>query len=271
LKAVWIHASLGHAISPESAMRISLVQYAPLWEARQSSKDKISALLADAPATDWLVLPEMSLSGFTMNTEASTWDKMDFAYFSVLARERSCWITAGGVQDGRNKAFAFDPDGRIVGVYAKRHLFSHSGEEAGYTSGTERTDYRVGANRVGGDMGIQVAQAICYDLRFPYHFWANAPAVDAYCVIAAWGKGRADQWRALLKARAIENQAFMIGVNRVGSEPAAVYSGDSSVIGSRGEELLYCGDAEGVFSVDIDTTAARKWREAFPVIKDRLE
>jgi omega-amidase len=90
-------------------------------------------------------------------------------------------------------------------------------------------------------------------------------------VIAAWGKGRSDQWRALLKARAIENQAFVIGVNRVGSEPAAVYSGDSSVFGPRGEELLYCGDAEAVFCAELDTTAARKWREAFPVIRDRRE
>lgn len=247
-------------------MRVSLAQYAPIWEDRRSTRDKISSILGDTPTTDWLVLPEMSLSGFTMRPEASTWIKEDFGFFSNLARERSCWITAGGVQDGRNMAFAFDPDGRIVSNYAKRHLFSHSGEEACYMPGTTRECYRVG-----GKEGMQVSQAICYDLRFPYHFWAEAQDVDAYCVIAAWGKGRADQWRALLKARAIENQAFVIGVNRIGSEPAAMYSGDSSVIGPRGEELLYCGDAEGIFSVEIDGTAARKWREAFPVIKDRLE
>ena len=247
-------------------MHISLVQYAPIWEDRQASKDKLRAILAGTPTADWLVLPEMSLSGFTMRPEASTWDAEDFSYFSSLARERSCWITAGGVQDGRNQAFAFDPDGTLVAAYAKRHLFSHSGEEADYVPGTMKAGYRVG-----GEAGIQVAQAICYDLRFPYHFWSDAPHVDAYCVIAAWGKGRADQWRALLKARAIENQAFLIGVNRVGSEPSAVYSGDSSVISPRGEELLYCGDAEGVFSVEIDARAARKWRESFPVIKDRLE
>jgi predicted amidohydrolase len=262
-------------------MRISLVQYAPLWEDRQASRERLSVLLADVPTTDWLVLPEMSLSGFTMRAEASTWDGSDFGFFSDLARERSCWVTSGGVQDGQNKAFAFDPDGEIVASYAKRHLFSHSGEESGYTPGVIQASYRVGTNRGGtnresaiqlsDDSDMQVAQAICYDLRFPYHFWSDAPAVDAFCVIAAWGKGRADQWRALLKARAIENQAFVIGVNRVGSEPAAVYSGDSSVFGPRGEELLYCGDAEGVFSVEIEPCAARKWREAFPVIKDRLE
>jgi len=247
-------------------MRISLVQYAPIWENRQASRDKLSLLLEDGPATDWLVLPEMCLSGFTMTAAASTWDEEDFGYFASLARKRSCWITAGGVQDGLNKAFAFDPDGRIAGIYAKRHLFSHSGEEAGYRPGDSRAGYHVC-----GDSGMRVAQAICYDLRFPYHFWADAPAVDAYCVIAAWGKARADQWKALLKARAIENQAFMIGVNRVGTEPAAVYSGDSSVFGPRGEELLDCGDAEGVFTVEIDPSSARRWREAFPVLKDRLE
>ena len=250
----------------ESSMRISLVQYAPIWEDRQASKDKLSLILASTPATDWLILPEMSLSGFTMKPEASSWIKKDFEFFSNLARQRSCWITAGGVQDNLNKAFTFDPDGKMNGIYAKRHLFSHSGEEADYTPGTTREVYQVG-----GDRGMHVGQAICYDLRFPYHFWSDAPDVDAYCVIAAWGKGRADQWRALLKARAIENQAFLIGVNRVGNEPSAEYSGDSSVISPRGEELLYCGNAEGVFSVEIDARAARKWREAFPVIKDRLE
>lgn len=259
-------ASAGKTDIPESTMRISLVQYAPIWEDRQASRDKLRVLLTTASTTDWLVLPEMSLSGFSMRPEASTWGSEDFTFFSDLAKERSCWITVGGVQEYLNKAFTFDPTGEIVGSYAKRHLFSHSGEEAGYRPGTEQGIYQVG-----GDGGIQVAQAICYDLRFPYHFWEVAPAVDAYCVIAAWGKGRADQWRALLKARAIENQAFIVGVNRIGSEPSAVYSGDSSVFGPRGEELLHCGDAEGVFYAEIDPGAAKRWREAFPVIKDRLE
>jgi predicted amidohydrolase len=259
-------ASASHTDYPESAMHISLVQYAPIWEDLQASRDKLREIIAAAPKTDWLVLPEMSLSGFTMSAKASSWLQEDFDYFSGLARERSCWITAGGVQDSLNKAFAFDPAGRLIASYAKRHLFSHSGEEAGYTPGAIRECYRVG-----GDAGIVVAQEICYDMRFPYHFWPDAPAVDAYCIIAAWGKGRADQWRALLKARAIENQAFVIGVNRIGSEPSAVYSGDSSVFGPKGEELLYCGDSEGAFTVEIDTSAARKWREAFPVIKDRIE
>ena len=146
-------------------MRISLVQYAPVWEDRQASKDKLSAILGATSTTDWLVLPEMSLSGYTMNLEASTWDTHDFDYFSGLARDRSCWITAGGVQDRFNRAFSFDPSGRLVASYAKHHLFSHSGEEVGYLPGTMHEYYRVG-----GDVGIQVAQAICYDLRFPYHF-----------------------------------------------------------------------------------------------------
>lgn len=247
-------------------MRISLLQYAPIWENRHASKEKILELLGSTRTTDWLVLPEMCLSGFTRNVKASTWDTEDFNFFSSLARHLSCWISAGGVQDGQNKAFTFDPEGSIAGAYAKRHLFSHSGEEAAYTPGSARSTCRVGPNE-----GLRVAQAICYDLRFPYQFWSDAPDVDAYCVIAAWGRGRAAQWRALLKARAIENQAFMIGVNRIGTEPTAEYSGDSSVFDPRGEELLYCGDTEGVFSVEIDPKAALVWREAFPVCKDRLE
>lgn len=267
LKTGKIHASLCQSFfPPETNMRISLVQYAPVWEDRRATKDKLSMMLEVKLSTDWLIFPEMSLSGFTNNILASSWDEKDFNFFSTLAQNQSCWITVGGVQDGQNKAFVFKPTGTLVTTYAKRHLFSHADEEATYRPGSDRKHYQVGT-----ESSIMVAQAICYDLRFPYHFWADAPFVDAYCVIAAWGKSRADQWRSLLKARAIENQAFMIGVNRIGIEPEAAYSGDSSVIDPWGKELLYCGDSEGIFSIDIDITTARKWRENFPVINDRLE
>jgi len=253
-------------------MRISLLQYAPAWQDRAASRRKIARLLAGAAhaasaraaGAEWLVLPEMCLSGFTMDEKASSWDADDFSFFADLARERACYITAGGVEKRANTAFCFSPDGAVLCRYIKRQLFSFSSEEQSYAAGSEASLYRVG-----GEGGLRVSQSICYDLRFPYLYWPDAPSVDAYCVIAAWGKARAGQWKALLRARAIENQAFVVAVNRVGEEPSAAYSGDSAVISPQGEPLLDCGGKEGVFSVDIDVAEAAAWRAAFPALKDR--
>jgi predicted amidohydrolase len=205
----------------------------------------------------------MALSGFSMDKAATTWDAADFDFFAGLARGRGAWVTAGGVENGRNTAFAFDPDGRIAARYAKRHLFSHAGEGASYEAGNDRTAY-VAA-------GVRVAQAICYDLRFPYHFWDDAPAVDAFCVIAAWGAPRATHWNALLRARAIENQAFVVGVNRCGSEPSTAYAGGSAVYDPRGAALLECGGDEGAFAAEFDPREAARWRSDFAAMRDRRE
>jgi omega-amidase len=246
-------------------MRVTLVQFAPVWEDRAASRARIADLLAGV-RSDWIVLPEMALSGFTMSREASTWDRADFDFFSSLARGRGCHVTVGAVVEGCNTALAFSPDGSIAAAYRKRHLFSFSGEERHYQAGTARCSYAV--------CGFRVAQAICYDLRFPNHFWPDADGTDAYCVIAAWGGKRAEHWKILLRARAIENQAWVIGVNRVGSEPSGQaarveYSGDSAVIDPQGRTLLDCGLAEGAFTAELDPKAAPEWRRAFPALLDR--
>ena len=243
-------------------MRVSLVQFAPVWQDRAASRKKIAQLL-DGAQTDWIVLPEMALSGFTMDLASSTWEEEDEAFFSRLAREKNCAVTVGAVQGGRNQALTFGPDGSILSRYSKRHLFSFAGEGAYYAAGSEASSYRIGE--------LRVAQAICYDLRFPYHFWAEAPGVDAYCVIAAWGAKRAAQWELLLRARAIENQAFVVGVNRVGSEPGVDYSGGSALIDPQGRTILDCGSSEAVLTAELRPEAVAEWRKAFPALEDRLE
>lgn len=246
-------------------MRLSLVQYAPVWEDRAASRAKLAELLKRDSAADWIVLPEMALSGFTMNRAAAAWDRADFDFFSELARARAAWVSVGGVDGAYNTAFAFDPDGAVACRYRKRHLFSYAAEQGAFEPGDARAT-NPGRYDLGG---LRVAQAVCYDLRFSYEFWDAAPSVEAYCVIAAWGAARAEQWSALLKARAIENQAFVIGVNRVGDEPSASYAGGSAIYGPRGELVLDCGTAEGVFSADIDPQEVAVWRAAFPALKDR--
>jgi len=245
------------------SMDISLLQFAPVWEDRSATRKKIESLLADVTVGRWLVLPEMALSGFSMDRGKTEWDDADYAFFSAMARERACYITVGGAREGRNTAFVFAPEGTVVASYAKRHLFSYAGEDARYEAGIHPVQYAVDALKVG--------QAICYDLRFPYGFWAEAPEVDAYCVIAAWGARRTGHWSALLKARAVENQAFVIGVNRVGEEPGVQYAGGSAIIDPQGNAILECSTAEGCFSAAIDISAVESWRKAFPAIKDRLQ
>lgn len=245
------------------SVRVSLLQYSPVWEDREASRKKIRRLLEGLGTTDWLVLPEMALSGFSMNSEATEWKTEDYGFFAQLANEQGCAITVGGVQDRKNTAFVFDAQGELISKYAKRHLFSFSGEDRNYEPGFQTATYEVGAMRVG--------QAICYDLRFPYHFWSDAPRLAAYCVIAAWGGKRSEHWKTLLKARAIENQAFVIGVNRIGEEPGVQYSGDSSVIDPLGNVLLDCGSREGTFTIEIDPGAVEVWRKGFTALKDRRE
>ncbi|MFZ4618646.1 MAG: nitrilase-related carbon-nitrogen hydrolase [Rectinemataceae bacterium] len=252
-------------------MLATLVQFAPVWEDRAASRARLEVLLGTSPAPaepGWIVLPEMALSGFTPSVAAATWDSGDYDFFSALARARNSWITVGAARGGRNVALLFDPEGEVVSTYAKRHLFSHSGEQLHYEAGQERATYRIGDLRVG--------QAICYDLRFPYQFWPDAAEVDVFCVIAAWPARRSEHWKTLLRARAIENQAWVVGVNRRGMEPvdggaSLEYSGDSCVIDPQGRLVLDCGSAEGAFSCDLDPGAASSWRLSFPALRDRKE
>ncbi len=114
-----------------------------------------------------------------------------------------------------------------------------------------------------------MGQAICYDMRFPYHFWCEAANVEAYCVIAAWGGKRAEHWKTLLRARAIENQAYVLGVNRIGEEPNLNYSGNSAIIDPLGNTVLDCGENEGAFTESVDISVVLEWRNDFPALKDR--
>ena len=266
-------------------MKIVLVQFAPLRDNRAASRRRVASLMAEARG-DWFVLPEMALSGFSMNLEATSWSDEDFAFFSALAEGKRAYVTVGGVREGRNCAFTFDRRGELISTYEKRHLFSISGEDESYAAGLGVEGFEVEEERgQGGVASLGVGPAICYDLRFPYHFWKQAPAAGIYFVIAAWPSSRREHWRTLLAARAIENQAFVVGVNRTkdpspegaaggaGESLAAEteYSGDSLLLDPRGRILLDCGEAEGAFAAEIDPAEVDAWRERFGAMADRLE
>jgi predicted amidohydrolase len=154
------------------------------------------------------------------------------------------------------------PDG-TVHRYAKRHPFSFAGEHEHYAEGGERLTVDV--------EGVRMSPFVCYDLRFADAFWPIADRTDVYLVVASWPQARRDHWRTLLRARAIENQAYVVGVNRVGSGGGLDYAGDSCVVDPLGEVLVAAASVETVLTCDVDPAFVAKVRSELPFLADRRE
>lgn len=244
-------------------MNIALVQYNPVWGNRSANRRKIEELLGPVKKGeyDWIIFPEMTLSGFSMDSAKTILDQDDRLFFEDIARKAAAFVTFGGVVDKNNMCITLDPGGRGVASYAKIQLFTPAGEHSHYVPGMEPSSFNV--------KNIRVSQNICYDLRFANLFWVQAVATDIFVVIANWPASRAVHWKTLVQARAIENQAFVVGVNRVGADPTATYSGDSMVVAPDGEVLLNCGDKEGVFAMKISPQMVQENRRKFPFLRDR--
>ncbi len=247
-------------------MKLGLCQYNQKWEDKEENKKKIEDLLASckcAKGMDWLVFSEMTLSGFTMDTAVSELTDEDHAFFSGLAAENNINISYGGVEKGYNNLITLDRKGNRVNTYSKIHLYAFGGEDKHYNPGSKQEVFEL--------EGLRVMPAVCFDLRFPYLFWNMATKADVYVVIAAWPMRRADNWMTLLRARAIENQAYCIGVNRVGLEGKVEYSGNSMCFEPMGKTVIDAGTAEGIFISEIPLyrELVSKSRERFPFISER--
>jgi predicted amidohydrolase len=247
-------------------MKIALCQYDIKWEDKEANKQKIEDLLANckfASEIDWLVFSEMTLSGFTMDTSVSELTDEDRAFFSGLAAEHNINISYGGVEKGYNNLITLDRRGNRINTYSKIHLYAFGGEDKHYSAGSKQELF--------GMEGLRVMPAVCFDLRFPYLFWNMAPKADVYLVIAAWPMRRAEQWMTLLRARAVENQAYCIGVDRLGLEGKVEYSGNSMCYDPLGKTVLDCGTAEGIYlaGTPLDRVLVDKTRERFPFIGER--
>lgn len=237
-------------------MRVALCQLNTAWEDKEANKKRISRIVAGV-RTDWLVFPEMALTGFSMNARATELSRADIEFFRSLARRKRAAVTFGGVLKNRNCSVTFDSGGRKLCQYSKIHLFSLAHENKHFEPGTAAKSFRF--------TGLRVSPLVCYDLRFPYVFRMSA---DIFVIIANWPSARVEHWTTLLRARAIENQAFVIGVNRVGRDPNVSYPGNSMVVEPDGSVALKCGGKEGVFEVAIDTSKVECVRKSFPVLKD---
>ncbi|MDO8550540.1 MAG: carbon-nitrogen family hydrolase [Ignavibacteria bacterium] len=249
-------------------MNISLVQYNPSWENKKKNKDKILALLkGEISKSDLLIFPEMTLTGFSMNAEKLYEEREgeSFLFFSELAKKFSIQIMAGIIEkegsDYFNTLLHIDASGGLVNYYRKIHPFSFSNEDKFYKGGEKHVITEIGEWKIG--------LSICYDLRFPELFRLYAKErVDLIVNIANWPVTRIDHWRTLLKARAIENQCYVAGVNRVGDDPNAEYNGYSSVFDPMGKEIISVEDEERIIGVELNKEYIREVREKLPFLED---
>ena len=251
-------------------MDVHCCQLEPIWEDKASNFESLSNLLSSQPIepNSLIILPEMFATGFSMDFSklAETPDQsptLDF--LSNLARQYQSAILAGMVldRDGllTNDAILLDSDGQVVGDYSKIHPFSPSGEkDAGAIGSWVRTMPL-------GDWTL--APFVCYDLRFPEIFRLATPAAELLVVLANWPTPRVEHWVTLLRARAIENQAYVVGVNRSGSDPNLDFPGQSIIIGPKGEVLAHAGDSVELLSATLDLAAVKQWRNDFPASDDR--
>ncbi|MFA6317474.1 MAG: nitrilase-related carbon-nitrogen hydrolase [Elusimicrobiota bacterium] len=245
-------------------MKIGICQLAPCFERKEATKSRIARLLNKVPRgrkPDWLIFPEMTLSSFSMDPEAATINTEDIGFFSRIARERKAFVSFGGVMDRRNLFITLDRSGRKVSSYAKNHLFTRLDEQKSYLPGSRTETFRLD--------GVRISPTVCFDLRFAYLYWRLGPKTDVFVDIACWPTRRRDHWLTLLRARAIENLCFTVGVNRTGRDPDFGYCGRSVIFDPMGNLVLDCGSREGVFFADIDPAAVAATRKKLPFLKDR--
>lgn len=249
-------------------MRVGLVQYDPEWENKNLNKDKLNWLLSNKyESQQLLVFPEMTLTGFTMKASdnAENVKGESFTFFSEIAQKYSVHILAGIIENKDNKFFNsllhINPEGKLEKVYRKMHPFSYSSEDKHYTRGEETL--------VTGINEFTAGLSICYDLRFPelYRYYAKK-LVDIIVVIANWPDTRIEHWRTLLRARAIENQCYVLGVNRVGNDPKLNYNGFSSIIDPMGVELISVPLEEKIVTADIFKEKADEVKTNLPFLND---
>jgi len=247
-------------------LRVTLVQSSLVWEDPAANRSALEIkLLPLAGTTDLVVLPEMFSTGFSMRSEslAEGMDGPTVAWMQQVAETLNAVVTGSLIirERGRyfNRLVWARPDGTNA-TYDKRHLFSLAGENHHYTAGERRLSVSL--------KGWNVCPLICYDLRFPA--WSrNTGGYDLLVYVANWPKPRRNAWQALLVARAVENQAYVIGVNRVGADGnGQEYAGDSMVVGFTGEEFFHASQVEHCSTLELDAAILKAYRAKFPFLKD---
>ena len=248
-------------------MKVAVIQSPLVWEDPQLNRNyfeaKINTIVSEV---DLIVLPEMFTTGFTMQAEAvaETMQGQTMLWLQSLAKARKCAITGSLIvtEDGKfyNRMVFVFPTGEVQ-QYDKRHLFTLAGEDLVFTAGTSKVliEYK----------GWKICPLICYDLRFPV-FSRNTENYDMLIYVANWPKTRINAWDTLLKARAIENMSYTIGVNRLGVDGTNLeYVGHSQIVDYLGNSVLEPQKGEGVFIAELDKNRLLDTRKKLDFLKDQ--
>lgn len=256
-----------------SGLRISLLQANLFWKNKAANLTMFSSRIkALSGQTDIVVLPEMFPTGFSMDASelAETMEGESVQWMRRTAEENRVILTGSIIiKEGENyynRLLWMLPNG-TYGVYDKRHRFGFAGEHDHFTAGSKRLVASVN--------GWKINLIVCYDLRFPV--WIrqqgggeSSPEYDMVIVVANWPERRKHAWKTLLQARAIENQCYCVGVNRVGNDGNNIYhSGNSMVVDPLGEVLYHKEDEEDTFTISLNKTHLEEIRKNFPFLKDR--
>ena len=251
-------------------MRVAGVQHDVVWEDGPATLARLEPQLAAAAGTGarLVVLTEMFPTGFSTEPErtaepeggpSTEWVRAQAAGLGVWLAGSVPIRPAGGGQPV-NRLLLAGPDGQLE-HYDKIHPFTYSGEHEHYAAGGRRVTFTV--------EGVRVTPFVCYDLRFADEFWAMAEGTDCYVVVANWPAARRAHWQALLVARAIENQAYVVGVNRVGEGGGLHYAGDSRIVDPLGEVLAAGAGGETILLADVDPAVVAETRKRYPFLADR--
>ena len=255
-------------------MKVHAVQLDQVWEDKEANYEKATRLINEAGVNkgDLIVLPETFPTCFSMNVELTTKNEPEKTegFLSDLAGKYGAWVTSGMTipsetdNKGHNVSVTFSPEGERIGFYAKTHPAAIYREHESYDPGNEVVTFPVG--------GFTVCPFICYDLRFPEIFRiGTSRGTNLFTVIANWPAVRIEHWVTLLQARAIENLAYAIGVNRTGNDPELEYCGRTVIIDPHGTILTDAGTTEKIVSAEIDLNVVTEWRRKFPVLEHARE
>lgn len=249
-------------------IRFGLAQMNIAWEDVEKNKEKVEYFLKKAreEKVDWIVFPEMTMTGFSMNTSMAVYYEEINTFFEEKAKEYKMGIVYGIIARGEGEKFEnhlilVDETGKRIMEYAKIHPFTY-GAEGKYYTGGEKVYACHWRDAV-------FSGFICYDLRFPPIFQVASEKAQVIFVIANWPMERTDQWDALLRARAIENACYVVGVNRTGRAGSLQYNGHSAVYDYVGRCISEIKKEETLILAEVEEEKVEEYRNSFPCVQDR--
>lgn len=248
-------------------LNISIIQPDIIWEDKAANLEQYATYIEQIQdKKELVILPEMFSTGFSMRPEAlaEPMEGTSVQWMKDMAKKHRCIITGSLIIEDKGKYFNrllwVQPDGK-VGQYDKRHLFAYAEEHNHYSPGERRFIAQV--------KGFRICLQVCYDLRFPVWARNQGDEYDVLVYVANWPERRSLAWKTLLQARAIENQSYVIGVNRVGKDGKDInYSGDSSVFGPLGETIWQKSNETAIHTVTIEKDKITETRKQFPFLND---